>query len=252
VIQQDIYFLLKEKYNFNDSDPNFLKDKNKLKEGFPLAYLIGHIPFLNCHIDLSQKPLIPRPETEFLINNLIKITPRGCDFKGKILDLCCGSGCIGIALLKNLPNISVDFADISPKAINQTRINLKLNKISKSRYKLIESDLFNKIKLKYDLIITNPPYVNPQGKFDNSLKYEPKKALFAGEDGLFYIKKIISNFDKYLKLKGHLYLEFGDKQKPAIRKLVSNGKIWKPSFLKDQFEKYRFLHLTHRKDVPYT
>lgn len=252
-MNQDLFHLLKEKYNFDQSSPSYLTDLKKLKKGYPLAYLIGNTPFLNCKIDLSLKPLIPRPETEYLIDKLIKNPgsllgwwPKrsGGLLRGgirlHILDLCCGSGCIGIALLKNLPNISVDFADISPKALKQTQINLKLNKIPKNRYKLIKSNLFDKINSKYDLIIANPPYIDKNSQYGASLKYEPSTALFASQKGLFYIKKILKDFYKYLKPTGQLYLEFAQGQDKQLKQLL----VKKHHYIKDQFGINRFLHLT--------
>ncbi|MFH2109465.1 MAG: methyltransferase, partial [Patescibacteria group bacterium] len=142
-MQKEIRWLLKEKYHWTEVEillnkrlmsPKEIRDLKRLEQGEPVAYVIGKTEFLGCTIDLSLKPLIPRPETEYWVNQVMKGKNRVLPESGstrmvKALDLCCGSGCIGIALLKHLSNISVDFVDIDDNALKQTEINLKLNLI---------------------------------------------------------------------------------------------------------------------------
>jgi len=200
--------------------------------------------FLNCKIDLSKKVFQPRIETEYWVKKSLKeLKTENWKLKVKILDIFTGSGCIGIAILKNIQNSFVDFVDISPKAIEQIKINLKLNKIAKNRYKVIKSNLFERVKGKYDFIFANPPYValkriNQVQK--EVLKNEPKEALFAGSDGMFWIEKFLKESKKYLKPKGIIYMEFDPQQKEKIKEILEK-KGFQFSFRKDQFKKYRWL-----------
>jgi len=200
--------------------------------------------FLNCKIDLSKKVFQPRLETEYWVKKSLKeLKTENGKLKVKILDIFAGSGCIGIAILKNIQNSFVDFVDISPKAIEQIKINLKLNKIAKNRYKVIKSNLFERVKGKYDFIFANPPYValkriNQVQK--EVLKNEPKEALFAGSDGMFWIEKFLKESKKYLKPKGIIYMEFDPQQKEKIKEILEK-KGFQFSFHKDQFKKYRWL-----------
>jgi len=200
--------------------------------------------FLNCKIDLSKKVFQPRMETEYWVRKSLKeLKTENGKLKIKILDIFAGSGCIGIAILKNIQNSFVDFVDISSKAIEQIKINLILNKIAKNRYKVIKSNLFEKVKEKYDFIFANPPYValkriNQVQK--EVLKNEPKEALFAGPEGMFWIEKFLKESKKYLKPRGIIYMEFDPQQKEKIKKFLEKENF-QFSFHKDQFKKYRWL-----------
>ena len=193
---------------------------------FPEAYKKGFVNFLNCKIDLSQRVLIPRIETQYWTKKAIKDIKKEKK-KKKILDIFAGSGCIGISFLKNAQNLCqrVDFADINQKAIKQIKINLQLNKIPKNKYKVYQSSFFEKIKDKYDLILANPPYVakNRIQEIGKSvLEYEPKIALFSGKEGLRHIKRFLKEAMHFLKKEGIIYLEFDPKQR-IIPRSVSQG-----------------------------
>ena len=223
-------------------------DIERILNGEPVDYVIGFKDFLNCKIDLSLKPLIPRPETEFWVESVINNS--SLKFKNsKILDLCCGSGCIGIALLKNLPNSSVTFVDISGDVLKQTEINCQLNLfschpelVSGSKIQILKSDLFSNLKgQKFDYIFTNPPYVK-QKDIKDSLLFEPELALNGyGNDGLNIIYKILEEFPKFLNPSGMLFLEFGFGQKLKIEKKILDLGFKNYEFKKDQFGKYRVL-----------
>ncbi len=249
-------WLLKEKY-FGIENEEYFNDLKKLKSNFPLAYLIGNIPFLNCKIDLSFKPLIPRSETEFWIDVFIKeikkkernFAPQNSAPKNlKILDIFSGSGCIGIALLKNLKNIELDFSEININFIKQIKKNIKINFLENKliKFKIYKSDIFKNInsKKKYDFILANPPYIdkNSKNKIEKSvLNFENHSTLFAKYNGLYFIKKIIIEGLNYLNDNGEIWIEFGSKQKISIEKILKNKKIKKYKFLKDQYNKNRIL-----------
>jgi len=214
------------------------------------------IDFLNCKIEISRKVFIPRIETEFWVEKAIKeVRSLKLEVRGlKILDVFAGSGCIGIAILKACPELCrrVDFVEIDERAIEQIEINLKLNKISPKRYRVYKSDLFEKLKGEksapysgagYDVIFANPPYVAEEriAEVEESvLKEEPKIALFAGKDGLFYIEKFLKEAKNFLKKTGVIYLEFDPKQKEAIKNIIKREGYSSFQFRKDQFKKYRW------------
>ncbi len=198
---------------------------------------------LNCKIDVSKKVFEPRQETEFWVGSTIKeLLFR----EGRIncLDIFSGSGCIGIAILKNIRDAIVDFADISDDALEQIEINLKINKISPQRYEIIKSDIFDNLKRrKYDFIFANPPYVASDRASEvqkEVLERDPHLALFAGRDGLDIIKGFLSEVKGHLKPGGKVFMEFDPKQKERIKEILNEYEL-SVSFYKDQFHKYRWL-----------
>lgn len=204
------------------------------------------IKFLNCKIDLSEKIFEPRIETEFWVKKaLLEIRKWELESRNlKVLDIFAGSGCIGIGLLKNIENARVDFVDISKKAVKQIKINSKLNKIPKGRHKIYQSNLFEKLSnKKYDLILANPPYIALDRISEvqkEVLEKEPSTALFAGKDGMFWIKKFLKEVKKHLNKNGIIYMEFDPFQKERIEKILKKQRF-KFQFRKDQFKKYRWL-----------
>jgi release factor glutamine methyltransferase len=203
--------------------------------------------FLDCRIDFSQHNFSPRIETEFWVGEEIKrlkVKSQNENLKMKILDIFSGTGCIGITILKNIENSEVDFADIWPKAIEQIKINLKLNEINESRYKIYQSNIFHKIaEEKYDFIFANPPYVALNRIFEvqkEVLEKEPKVALFAGKDGLVVIDKFLSQVKRHLHPLGELFMEFETDQQERIKEICGKENL-KVTFKKDQFGKIRWL-----------
>jgi release factor glutamine methyltransferase len=259
VSDQNLQWLLRDKYHVTavtdvGMQREFEKDMKRLGAGEPIAYVVGWVNFLDCRIDLRHKPLIPRPETEYWVEKLLKdrtilATIKQKQKEGrevKILDLCSGSGCIGIAVLAKWPGVHVDFLDVSHDALAQTKFNLELNKLPAKQWRIIHSNLFAELDDDcYDLILTNPPYVDPHGEFSGDLRWEPSQALFAQNGGLRLIKEIIFNSKKYLEEGGKLFIEFGKGQAEAIEVMLTeaNWKTWK--FHKDQYEEVRWVELTN-------
>jgi len=240
LLKKEIGWLLNEKYQNKITDCA-KKDIEKLKKGEPVDYLIGFVDFLGCRIDLSSRPLIPRPETEYWVEHSISDLKKE-ERKLEILDMFSGSGCIGIAVLKYVKRCNVEFAEKDKKFLKQISVNLKLNGISKDRYKITGSDVFKNIKSKYDYIFANPPYIAKKriNKVQKSvLKYEPKRALFGGEDGLYYIKRFLKEAVEHVKRGGRIYMEFDSPQKRKIEKILKNNKHSDYRFYKDQYGKWR-------------
>jgi len=220
-----------------------IKDRQQLKNGCPLDYLIGWKPFLNCRIDLRFWPLIPRPETEFWAGQAvgeIKKTPN----RVKVLDIFAGSGCVGLAILKNTFNTRVDFAEINSRFIRQIKLNLALNKMPVSRWRVIKSDVFQNITSRYDFILANPPYIplkNKRRVVSSVRRHEPPQALWAGQEGLLYIKKFFGSLKKYLTPNGQAWLEFDSPQKNKIAALLKKEKFNRWKFCRDQFGRWRWV-----------
>jgi release factor glutamine methyltransferase len=204
--------------------------------------------FLNCKIDLSRGGFIPRVETEFWVKKAIKSIQATSNEQRtiKVLDIFAGSGCIGIAVLKNIRNSHVDFVDIDKKAIEQIKINLKLNKISPKRYRVIKSDVFEKVKRKYDFIFANPPYVAKErlSEVQESVKkFEPKISWYGGRGGLKYIKKFLKEAKNHLKEKGIIFMEIDPLQREEVEKILKKESYKDFKFYKDQFKKIRWVKI---------
>ena len=219
--------------------------KLKIMDNCPKEYKRGFKRFLGCKIDLSQKPMIPRPESEFWLKKAIKTINQG---KKRVvcLDTFAGSGCIGIAVLKNCSELCqrTDFIDIIKDFLKQIKINLSINKISQKRYKIILSDIFENVRGKYDYIFANPPYVGLDKRHlvqESVLNWEPLIAIFGGEDGLLYIRKFLKDARKHLKKGGKIYLEFDHMRKKETEELLKQLKYKNFRFYKDQFQKWRWV-----------
>jgi release factor glutamine methyltransferase len=253
---QEEEWLLREKYQGRISEM-FLADCDRLKAGEPLAYLIGSIPFLNTTIYLDlpdpassadrrqagSRPLIPRTETEFWVEQIIHNMTNS--YKGKafarVLDLCAGSGCIGVAVLNNVQNATVDFVEIDGAHHETIRKNILENDIDISRTNIFGGDLFEHVSEKYDYILTNPPYVDPvQNQTDENVKkYEPAQALYADNAGLEIIFKIIAEASRFLTHQGILVIEHDPEQSEAIQAYASLHHLKADTKL-DQFGVERF------------
>lgn len=215
------------------------QDAVRLAKGEPIAYVVGWADFLGCRIDLQYRPLIPRVETEWWVEQLIGKSLLNAN--SHCLDLCCGSGCIGIALLKKTPVKKVDFVDISETAIRQTQFNLDLNAIKPFRYQLWQSDLFSNLpKKRYDLIVCNPPYIDPALPKSDQLALEPAQALYAADHGLAVIEAILAQVADWLTDSGQLWLEIGADQGAAVIKLAARSKLT-GKIIPDQFGRERVL-----------
>jgi release factor glutamine methyltransferase len=245
-MNKEAKWLLDEKYKGLESEA-FQDDLKLLESGTPLAYIIGNIPFYNCTIDLEYKPLIPRTETEYWVHQFIE--KELGDKKAEVLDIFSGSGCIGVSVLKNTENTKVDFAELQENNIKQIKKNLKLNNIEEKRYHVLDSDVFQNIKdKKYDYILANPPYISEDKKSDvqkSVLEYEDRLALFAKEQGLFFIDKLIKESKKYLKDGGQVYIEYDSWQTEKIKELLKENNITDFKIIEDQYDKDRVLMFSY-------
>lgn len=241
--KKEIAWIIRDKYQNNKNHPDLEKDIKRLITGEPVDYIIGWKPFLNCRIDLSLKPLIPRTETEYWTEKaLADINERDAE-DTKILDIFSGSGCVGISILKNTKNVKVDFGEKEIKEIKQININLQENNLINQRYRVIKSNLFKKITDSYDYILANPPYIASEmiGTVDKSvLDWEPKTALFGGKKGLEIINLLLKQARKHLKTGGKIYLEFGEGQEKNIAEFAGKYKYNDCRIFPDQFKRSRW------------
>ena len=170
---------------------NYFKAIKKLCNGIPIQHITNRQEFMKMTFFVDENVLIPRPDTEILVEEVIKIAKK-INAK-KILDLCTGSGAIAISLAKYVDKSNITAVDISDKALNVAKLNAKNNEVE-DRITFVESDLFENLKKeKYDIIVSNPPYIKKEvlKKLDKEVQKEPKLALDGGYDGLDFYRKII-------------------------------------------------------------
>lgn len=232
------YILMNQNLELNNKQIERLKDIiNKRENSYPLQYAIGEWEFYNIRLKVDNRALIPRFETEIIVDYLIKSSIK----KDRILDIGTGSGAIAISLAKNIENTFVIGSDIEDKALSLAMENKEFTGVENVEF--VKSDLFSNIKGKFDLIISNPPYINKKDYelLDKELYFEPKSALYGGCDGLDFYREIIKNASKYLNNKGHLVFEIGYDQKNILNKLLKDEGFVNIENIKDFNDFDRFI-----------
>ena len=202
----------------------YIKNVKRLIMGEPLQYITGRQEFMKLNYLVTKDVLIPRPDTEILVEEVIKIAENISN--PVILDLCTGSGAIAVSLAKYVKNVHIYAVDISPKALEMAKKNAELNGV-KNNIDFIESNLFDKIKdKKFDIIVSNPPYIETETikTLSKEVQKEPKIALDGGKDGLDFYRKIADNSYKFLNRQGYVCLEIGYNQKLSVKKILENKK----------------------------
>ena len=192
-----------------------------LQEGKPLQYVLGRVNFYGINFIVDERVLIPRFETEELVENTIKYINEYFKEPVDIIDLGCGSGAIGLTLEKKVSTKSVDLIDISEEALEVAKTNKdNLN----SNANLLQNDMLDNITKEYDVIISNPPYIKTKEEIEDIVKNnEPHLALYAGEDGLDCYRKIFSHVKDNMKEKCLIALEIGSTQGEDIKKLIEDA-----------------------------
>ena len=207
----------------------------------PIAYLVGKTEFYSMEMDVTQDCLIPRPETELLVQRAIEFL-RTREETQSVCDLCTGCGCIAVAIAKNFPNAQIIATDISDQALAVAARNVEKHNLEE-KIKLLSGDLFEPIiphldAGKFDLIVCNPPYIsaNEYEKLDKNVKdYEPRLALYAGENGLDIYKRITEKIEEFLKPNAALMLEIGYAQGQVVYKLLDNINVFKEIKIEKDF-----------------
>jgi HemK-like putative methylase len=252
---QEEQWLLAEKYNGEKSEA-FFADCKALALGTPLGYLIGHVPFLDCTIYLDTHPLIPRVETEFWVEQAIKAISTGSTIQPSltgeiaepvhILDLCAGSGCIGVAVAKAIPTALVDFSEISAQLLPTITKNIEQNLPSTrqglvlaetAQYNVYHSNLFTPaiaassstrqglVLGRYDFVLSNPPYIDPavDRTTESVTSHEPHLALYGGLGGLEVVAQLIASARDHLTINGQLWIEHEPEQVLGIAELAAEA-----------------------------
>ena len=217
---------LSEKLSKENEEKYFSLIEKHIKEDVPLSHLVGFEYFYDRKFKVTKDVLSPRMETEELIYKVVEYVKATKKNNLKILDLCTGSGIIAITLKKELEQVLVDViaSDISEEAIEVAKENEQSHDAT---IKFVKSDIFNNIDDKFDIIVSNPPYIDRKDEVtmkDNVLKYDPHLALFAEEEGMYFYRKIIEQANDYLNENGVIFFEIGYDQKDKIIKLADmNG-----------------------------
>lgn len=188
----------------------------KRAERVPLQYIIGEQEFMGLNFKVNSNVLIPRQDTETLVEEALKICQPGM----KLLDLCTGSGCIAVSLMKNAHGMEAIGSDISKQALLVAKENARLHEVE---VEWVRSNLYENISGKFDLIVSNPPYIAQADILDlmpEVRDFEPVAALDGGVDGLDFYRQIVAKSKEYLNKDGYLYLEIGYNQGPAVTNMM--------------------------------
>lgn len=189
----------------------------RLEAGEPVQYIVGNVDFFGYPFEVNSSVLIPRFETEELVEKTIKKVQKQFDHKINIVDIGTGSGCIAITLKKELSNSIVDAVDISTKALEVAKRNANLNHVE---INFIEGNLLDSLHQKYDVLISNPPYIDPKEEIMEIVrKNEPAIALFADHHGLWCYEEILKKANSYMKEHCLLAFEIGNTQGEYLKRL---------------------------------
>lgn len=234
----DFVFALQQEVT--EEEKEFVEEiYTKLADHIPAQYIIGHAEFFGMKLKVDERVLIPRPETEELVEIILAENPKD---NLKVLDIGTGSGAIALALVKSRPDWTITAADISQDALDLAMENANNQGLTLF---FIKSNCFSEISSKYDIIVSNPPYISREDQEEvglNVLHSEPHLALFADEDGLAIYRRIAEEAKDYLKDGGKIYLEIGYKQGQSVpelfRKHLPEKRV---RTLKDQFGQDRMV-----------
>lgn len=228
-IERSYYYVHGEEDITQDAQKEYEIAVQKRAEHIPLQYIIGEQEFMGLRFKVNSNVLIPRQDTETLVEQVLKIVKPGM----KVLDLCTGSGCVLISVLKNAPELTGVGSDISKTALLVAKENAKMHEVDAD---WIRSDLFDNITETFDVIMVNPPYI-PTGEILSLMPevrdFEPENALDGGADGLDFYRKIAGQVKDYLNPGGYVYMEIGYDQGEAVSELMRNAGFTEVEVIKD-------------------
>ena len=230
ISREELILNLEKKVNLKEKEKyyNFI---NRRKKNEPIAYIISNKSFWRDKFLIDKNVLIPRPDSEHLVEQTLKLIKR--NQTKKILDIGVGSGCLTISILKERQFCKCDAVDVSKKALKLAKMNANLHQLT-DRIKFYKSDVDNFCNDKYDLIISNPPYIKKHKiKYLGVINFEPKIALDGGLDGLEVIRKVISKSKYLLKLNGKLILEIGNNQRYSVTNFLKEKNFFINNIIKD-------------------
>ena len=228
-IERSYYYVHGEEDITQDAQKEYEIAVQKRAEHIPLQYIIGEQEFMGLRFKVNSNVLIPRQDTETLVEQVLKIVKPGM----KVLDLCTGSGCVLISVLKNAPELTGMGSDISKTALLVAKENAKLHEVDAE---WVRSDLFDNITETFDVIMANPPYI-PTGEILSLMPevrdFEPENAVDGGADGLDFYRKIAGQVKDYLNPGGYVYMEIGYDQGEAVSELMRNAGFTEVEVIKD-------------------
>lgn len=231
---------LYEIYELPIDDDRLLEIDRRLAQGEPLHYAIGEISFYGRKFSVGRGVLIPRLETELMIEKAILLAKESFRERVKVLDLCSGSGVLGITFSLEI-NSHLTMSDISDIALHYSEMNAK--NLGLECYNIIKSDLFSEINESFDIIISNPPYIPTKDieELESSVRdYEPLIALDGGDEGLDFYRRIFKDLPNYLNKGGFFMAEIGYNQGDAIKKLCEDIEVYKDYQGHDRFFLLRY------------
>ncbi len=220
--QDKMAYIMNRQEEVTDSVRSFYEAViDKRSKRTPLQYITGTQCFMGYDFETAPDVLIPRFDTEVLVEQANRLIHDIHSDKMSVLDMCCGSGCIGLSVALMNPKVHVDLSDISDSAVALTKKNAK--RLAVSGYTVIKSDLFDKIDKRYDMILSNPPYIESEvidGLMPEVRDHEPRLALDGDTDGLKFYRAIIENAESYLNEKGCILFEIGNHQAHDVQQLL--------------------------------
>jgi len=232
------------KYIPSDKQEEAIK---RLNDGYPVQYIIGNVEFYGNIINVNETVLIPRFETEYLVDKTIKYLKKMDKKHLEILEIGTGSGCSSIAL-KKLVNCNITAIDISEKAIETAKNNAKLNNVVIDFF--VEDINSFKTNKKFDLIISNPPYVPSGSLVDEKTKYEPQNAIFAEENGIMFYKIILNKLNANLSDRYLIAFEIGDKQGEIIKDIAKKTTTSSHVIVEKDYNNFeRFVFISNKKEI---
>ncbi len=224
------YLMKKTEEASEDDLSRFMRAIEERSSGKPVQYITGHAPFFGLDFIVDENVLIPRFDTEVLVETVLKVLPAGEDLR--ILDMCTGSGCIAVSLAHNLRQ-RVEASDISEGALAVAKRNAENNRAD---VEFIRGDLFENIEGRFDVIVSNPPYIRTADieELDREVRdFEPRPALDGTGDGLFFYKKITEGSLEHIKPGGSLFYEIGCDQAEDVKSIMANAGYSEINIIKD-------------------
>lgn len=228
-IDRNFYYLHMEEDMPEEQLSEYEIALRKRAEHVPLQYIVGETEFMGLKFKVNSSVLIPRFDTETLVEEALKVIRPGM----KVLDLCTGSGCVLISILRNVVNVEGHGTDISKQALNVAKENARLNNVAAT---FERSDLFDQITERFDVIVSNPPYIRTEEilkLMPEVRSFEPIEALDGKEDGLYFYRSIIAECGAYLNPEGRILFEIGCDQGQAVSELLREAGFKEVNVIKD-------------------
>lgn len=228
-IDRSFYYLHMEEELSEEQVSEYEIALRKRAEHVPLQYIVGETEFMGLKFKVNSSVLIPRQDTETLVEETLKVVKPGM----QVLDLCTGSGCIIVSILHNVTDVEGYAIDISKQALNVAKENARLNDVFVN---FERSDLFDKVTGTFDVIVSNPPYIASAEVvklMPEVGNFEPLEALDGKEDGLYFYRAIIGSAKEYLKPEGRIFFEIGYDQGEAVSQMLQNAEFKEVRVIKD-------------------